>query len=930
MIRHGLSNIPKGIHVILISRSEPPPLLIHMQANNLMEVIGWHELRLTPKESGSIVKLQARNEVSSEAIQHLHIATKGWLAGLMLMLKTAEIEKIDPRELGKVPVERIFDYFTGEIFDRTDAETQGFLLKTALLPKMTAKMAEALTHLNSAHRILSRLNRNHCFTEMRFSNNPVYGYHPLFRDFLLSRAEETFSSETLWDLRRRAAVILEKADQTEAAIGLFRDADDWEGMVPLILKHAPAMLVQGRNRPLEEWLSSLPKDIFESTPWLAYWMGACRLSFKPKSSTEYFEQSFERFNDKEDAAGIFLAWAGIVDSIIYASENFKPLDQWIGIIERIVERFGSFPSEDIKTRVASSMFLALTLRQPHHPEVEAWAESALSTGKGPETLNAKVQTLVYLIRHQIYAGNLEKATLALESLKQLPLFRDASHLSRILANLAEASYSYCTGSLEKCKNTVSKGLELSRKTGIHVFDFMLTGQAVLSALDENNLSGAGNLLEQMDSSLDSHTPWDICFYHLLKAREALIQKNPKKAYYHADLSLKYNSKIGDLNNVGLHQLLMAYVMIELGEYHQAAKHIKDIFYMGCQFKSTIFKSYGLLLEAQSAFDQGNETFGLEALSKALAYGKNCGYFYSFWDIPSKTGELYAKAIEAGIEVDYVQNIIRKRNLVPDEPPVHLDNWPWAIQIFTLGRFELIIDGTPFKFPKKAQKKPLDMLKVLISFGEGQEVGKPQLSDILWPEADGDRAQRSFDTTLHRLRQLLGHDKAINLGEGRLSLDLRYCWVDSMAFERILKQAENYDKKEVGNCVIQSLEKAVVLYKGPFLAEDAVEPWTISYKERLRSKFLRAIEKLGTYLEEEDEWSRAVDCFQKAIDVEDMAEIFYQRLMICLKHLGRRTDALAVYQRYEKTLAAILGLEPTFENTGVSSSFLTVFLAQCEE
>jgi len=165
VIRHGLSNIPKGIHVILISRSEPPPVLIHMQANNLMEVIGWHELRLTLKESSSIVNLQARYEVPSEAIQHLHTATKGWLAGLMLMLKTAEIEKIDPRELGKVPAERIFDYFTGEIFDRTNAESQGFLLKTAFLNKMTAKMAKALTHLDSAHRILSRLNRNHCFTE---------------------------------------------------------------------------------------------------------------------------------------------------------------------------------------------------------------------------------------------------------------------------------------------------------------------------------------------------------------------------------------------------------------------------------------------------------------------------------------------------------------------------------------------------------------------------------------------------------------------------------------------------------------------------------------------------------------------------------------------------------------------------------------------
>ncbi len=920
VIRYGLSIIPEGINVILISRSEPPSVLIHMQANNLMEMIGWKDLRLTLEESNDIIKLQARQEVSLEAIAYLHSITDGWLAGLMLMLKTAEIEKIDPRELVKVSVERIFDYFTGEIFDRTDAESQNFLLKTAFLPKMTASMAEALTGFESANRILSQLNRNHCFTERRFRSSPAYEYHPLFRNFLLSRAKETFSSKTLSDLYRRAAVLLEAAGQTEAAIGLLRDADDGERMVQLILKHAPVMLTQGRNRPLEEWLSSLPKDIFESTPWVFYWMGVCRLSFNPLSSTKYFEQAFERFNDQNDAAGIFLAWAGIVDSIMYASENFKPLDEWIRVIERIVERFGSFPSEDIEARVASSMFLALTLRQPQHPEVEAWAERALSIGEGPETLNAKVQTLIHRIRHQIYAvGNLEKATLALESLKRLLLSRDASHLSRILANLAEASYLYCTCSLEKCQSTVSEGLDLSQKTGIHVFDFMLTGQGVLSALDKKNLSVAGNLLEQMHSSLDNRTPWDITFYHLLRAREALIQKNPKRAYYHAELSFKYNSKIGDLNTAGLHQLLMAYVMIELGEYHQAAEYIKDVFFTASQFKSTLFKSYGFFLEAQSAFDQRNETFGLEALRKALAYGKNCGFFYSFWDIPSKTGELYAKAIEAGIEVEYVKGIIRKRNLAPDEPPVHLDNWPWAIQIFTLGRFELVIDGNPFKSSKKAQKKPLEMLKVLISFGEGKEVGKPQLCDILWPEADGDRAQRSFDTTLHRLRQLLGHEKAVNLRKGRLSLDLRYCWVDSMAFERILKQAENYDKKEDRNCVIRSLEKAVSLYKGPFLAGDLDEPWTISYNERLRSNFFRAIEKLGTYLEEVDELNRAVDCFQKAIEVDDIAEVFYQRLMICLKKLGRRTDALSVYRRCKKNLSAGLGLEPSPETKTIKES-----------
>ena len=139
VIRHGLSNIPEGINVILISRSEPPPVLIHMQANNLMEVIGWQDLRLTLKESDDIIKLQAKQEVSPEAIAYLHTLTDGWLAGLMLMLKTAEIEKIDPRELGMVPTERIFDYFTGEIFNKTDAESRKFLARDSLFVQNDGK-----------------------------------------------------------------------------------------------------------------------------------------------------------------------------------------------------------------------------------------------------------------------------------------------------------------------------------------------------------------------------------------------------------------------------------------------------------------------------------------------------------------------------------------------------------------------------------------------------------------------------------------------------------------------------------------------------------------------------------------------------------------------------------------------------------------------
>jgi LuxR family maltose regulon positive regulatory protein len=919
VIRHGLSSIPKGFNIILISRSDPPPVLIHMQANNLMEMIGWQDLRLTLKESNDIVRLQARQEVSTGAIKYLHASTDGWLAGLMLMLKTAELEKIDPRELDKVPTEKIFDYFTGEIFDQADEKSQRFLLKTAFLPKMTADMAEKLTGFESTHRILSQLNRNHCFTERHFRSSPAYEYHPLFRDFLISRAKETFSPETLLDLRRRAATILEEADQTEAAIELMHDASDWEGMVSLIMKYARSMLTQGRNRPLDEWLSSLPRNIFESTPWLLYWMGACRLFFNPSSGTEYFEQAFNGFNDQEDATGIFLSWSGIVNSIVFASENLKPLDKWIAALDEIVVRFNVFPSEDIEARVASCMVMALSHRKPQHSEIETWAKRTLSLIKGPTALDTKVQTLVYLFRHHLHAGNFEKMTISMESLNQLPLTQASSHLSQILAIAVKAVYLSYRGEFEKSQNTVSEGLELSRKTGVHVMDFILLGQYVACAVEADDLLTAENILEQMDSSLDNRSQLDMALYHFLKARIFLIQKDLNKAHFHANLSFEYNSRTGDLPTEAFHHLLKGYVMVESGEYHQAVGHIENALSIASKIKSTLFRSYAFLLIAQSALDQGNETLGLKSLKQALAHGKNCKYYYLFWDVPSKTAELYVKALEEEIEVDYVKDIVRKRNLIPNEPPIHLDNWPWAIQIYSLGQFKLIINGKPFKVSKKAQKKPLEMIKVLISFGEGHEVGKAQLSDILWPDAEGDKAQRSIDTTLHRLRQLLRHDKAIILREGKLSIDLRYCWVDSMAFERILKQAEDYAKKKDRKSVIQSLEKAIALYKGTFLGGEADGPWAISYNEQLRSKFLRAIERLGNYLEEEGELSKAVDCFLKGIEVDNVAEVFYRRLMICMKQLGRKTDALSVYQRCEKTLSSSLGLEPSPETKAIKES-----------
>ena len=110
-------------------------------------------------------------------------------------------------------------------------------------------------------------------------------------------------------------------------------------------------------------------------------------------------------------------------------------------------------------------------------------------------------------------------------------------------------------------------------------------------------------------------------------------------------------------------------------------------------------------------------------------------------------------------------------------------WPWPLAIRALGRFELVRDGVPLEVRGKAQKKPLDLLKALSR--SARRAWMPRASPaLLWPDAEGDAAKHSFDTTLYRLRKLLGRDELLVLAEGKLSLDREQCWLDVRAFERI--------------------------------------------------------------------------------------------------------------------------------------------------
>ncbi len=909
IIQNGLSVIPEGVNVFLISRRDPPPVLTRLHANRQMGVLNWDDLRLNLSETEGVIRLRIPSLVSREAVRNLHSFSDGWAAGLVLMLERGKKKGIETQGLDKLTRDEIFDYFASEIFSKTDGPLQQLLLKTAFLPSMTVKMAEELTDEPSAGKILSSLSRNHFFTEKSLQTEFMYQYHPLFSDFLLSKAKEMFSPEILTNLLKRAASLLEADRQIEAAVQLSMEIDNPDMVASIILKHNRRMFSQGRFAILRDWLSWLPKDLLNNHPDLLLTVGNCQLPFNQTLARANFEKSFEQFKNTNDTKGMLLSCYHIINSIDYETADFKLLDRWTDELQQISHTFKKFPSEELEILCAWVLFYALEFRQPQNPQIESLAERAYSLIDNPSYSNMKYHLLSNLAYYRLLRGDWGKAGLAMNVLKRISKPEAAAVLSRVRSQLVDCLYYWYGGEYSHSIKITSDALEIAKTAGIRKLDPSLFFHGTMAALAFDKQETANRFMESMETSMSLVKSGDVCLYNFLRAQQALLKGDYVQALAYNDKALKSGTDLGCIRYPGFCHLERAYALHGLGRAAEAKKQLVLAYDVACRTNEKTFEFSALLAEAVFAFERKKEKIGLNSLRKALALGRKMECFLTWVLPPSGLAPLFAKALESEIETEYVQEFIRKLKLTPEKSFIHLESWPWPVKIFTLGRFGVLIEGQPPRFSRKVQQRPLSMLKVLISLG-GKGIKEERISDILWPDADGDAAHDSFVTTLHRLRTILQKDRALEFKEGRLSLDGRYCWVDLWALESMIHDMDLERKKGVTDKVAQWAEQALQIYRGPFLADEQEQPWTISMREKAKSKFLATISCVGDHWEKAREWEKAIECYHRGLEMDDVAEELYQHLMICYRQSGQPSKALSVYQRCKETLNAVLGVGPS--------------------
>jgi len=361
------------------------------------------------------------------------------------------------------------------------------------------------------------------------------------------------------------------------------------------------------------------------------------------------------------------------------------------------------------------------------------------------------------------------------------------------------------------------------------------------------------------------------------------------------------------------------VLVELREFSQADDRVAQFRSRFGRVPSPVFEFNALLVDAYAALAQGNDGRCAAALRKAFALGRTNAYVTTFNWYAKMMSRLCGFALEHDIEANYATMLIAKRRLTPDAP---LESWPWPIKIYTLGRFEVRIDGEALRFEGKAQRKPMALVKALVALG-GRDIPVDKVVDILWSSPTEGDGHKAFDITVHRLRKLLGYDQAIQITDRHATLNPQLVWVDAWALERTLSPlvaAVNAPEPDIG--LLEAAASQVLrLYGGHFLTGETEESWQIPIRNRLAGRFERFAMRLGQSWESRQQWRRALELYQRAVELDPLAEAFYRRQMICLGALGERAEAIEVFRRCRHTLSLTLGVTPGSETEAVHRQLL---------
>jgi len=280
-----LDHLPtRQMHLVLISRTDPPLPLSRLRARNQMIEIRADQLRFTLAEVAAFLNGVMGLNLSDEEISAMEAHTEGWIASLQLaalsMQSCKDVHGFITAFSGSHHY--IVDYLADEVLKCQDEQTRLFLLHTSILSRLCGELCDAIAGdkgvgaagspiPSNSQAILETLEKSNLFIIPLDEERRWYRYHHLFADALNRRLEYQFP-EVLPDLYRRASEWYESNGLIADAIQYTLSAGDRERTAQLVEQNGCYLLMSGEVLTLLKWMEAV-EDYFPAHPWLVIQKG---------------------------------------------------------------------------------------------------------------------------------------------------------------------------------------------------------------------------------------------------------------------------------------------------------------------------------------------------------------------------------------------------------------------------------------------------------------------------------------------------------------------------------------------------------------------------------------------------------------------------------------------------------------------------------
>ena len=269
-----LNNPPGDVHMVVISRRDPPINITKIRSYDNLFDLRMSRLRFSTDEIVTLAKKYLSIEITRDQASILEQKTEGWIVGLrMTLMRIAKSENVeDTIEELKIDQQNLHQYLAEEVLLRQPESMRKLLLVASISDRFSREFLEAVLEsedenaLYPDNALFDQLISSTLFIIPLDEEGHWYRFHHSFYDFLSKHFEIEFTKEQILAYHKKASLFFEENQLFDQAIRYAVKSDDVNRIVQIFERHKHKLLDRDEFTRLKNWIELVPDAFIDTQP----------------------------------------------------------------------------------------------------------------------------------------------------------------------------------------------------------------------------------------------------------------------------------------------------------------------------------------------------------------------------------------------------------------------------------------------------------------------------------------------------------------------------------------------------------------------------------------------------------------------------------------------------------------------------------------